>query len=74
MESQDSINSSSVIHLLTIRCPNCDMIWLAPGLIEGDAYVCRDCGVSFIVDRSSNKATDRSDKVIGPEKSPGSKK
>lgn len=69
MESQNSISSPIGISFRTIRCPSCEMMWLAPGLMEGDTYMCRGCGVSFIVDRSAENELDASNKIIGPEES-----
>jgi len=35
--------------LPTTTCPNCMMVWLAPGLSHGDAYECKSCHSTFLV-------------------------
>ena len=48
MESQDVLNAR--LNLLpTTTCPNCLMVWLAPGLQIGDTYECKNCELSFVV-------------------------
>lgn len=64
MESQDSLNSNRAMHLPTTRCPNCMMIWIAPGLAQGDTYVCKRCGLTFIVCEPSEETLQSSAKPI----------
>lgn len=60
MQSQDSLSSNRSMHLPTIRCPNCRLIWLAPGLAQGDTYECKSCHLSFIVCEPSGETLQRS--------------
>lgn len=66
MESRYLFNSNKGGYFPTVR-PNCSMIWLAPGLIEGDTYECRSCGVSFVVGRSPVRPLEEPVKGIQPE-------
>ena len=49
MESQEFLSASRLHQLPTTTCPNCQMVWLAPGLQDGDTYECRKCEISFVV-------------------------
>lgn len=49
MESQELSDLDGGMQLPTIKCPKCLMIWLAPGIVQGDSYQCRNCGASFVV-------------------------
>jgi hypothetical protein len=49
MQSQDSLSSNNNMHLPATRCPNCWMIWIAPGLAQGDTYECKHCRLTFVV-------------------------
>lgn len=53
MSSQELLNSHDGLHkhFLTIQCPNCEIRWLAPGVQHGETYICKECGLSFIVRR-----------------------
>lgn len=52
MEFREALDTSKSMQLPTIRCPKCKMTWLAPGLMVGDRYECRGCGVSIVVGKS----------------------
>lgn len=59
MESQESLNPKGGFILPTTKCPNCRMIWIAPGLMNGDTYECRGCGTSFVVSTSEDQTEKR---------------
>lgn len=61
MDSQEALNSNQRLHFQTIRCPNCKLIWLAPGVIDGDIYVCRQCSFSFVVSKSADNPLQHSE-------------
>lgn len=48
MHSQELFDLDARPQFLTIKCGKCKMIWLVPGLTEGDKYECKRCG-SIIV-------------------------
>jgi rRNA maturation endonuclease Nob1 len=35
-----------------VQCPNCSEIRLAVGARENDKYICKDCGHSFVINRT----------------------
>jgi len=41
----------------TTTCPNCMMVWLAPGLKDGDTYECRRCKFGFVVGSGDETAS-----------------
>ncbi len=43
VHSQELLDSDARPPFPTIRCINCNMIWLVPGLAEGDKYECKRC-------------------------------
>ena len=49
MELQGSLGLNRFKQLPTTTCPNCMMVWLAPGLSQGDTYECKSCHLTFIV-------------------------
>lgn len=49
MEIQELIVLNRFKQLPTVTCPNCMMVWLAPGVSQGDSYECRSCHLSFVV-------------------------
>jgi Zn-finger nucleic acid-binding protein len=49
MESQELLELNRRSQLPITTCPNCMMVWLAPGLKDGDIYECRSCGLSYVV-------------------------
>jgi predicted RNA-binding Zn-ribbon protein involved in translation (DUF1610 family) len=55
MKSKESLSPNRGVRLPTVECPNCRMIWLAPGLLQGDTYECRSCGVSFVISESPDR-------------------
>ena len=55
------------MHLPTTKCPNCRMIWIAPGLAQGDTYECKRCGLSFIVCEPSRETLPSSARAIRTE-------
>lgn len=59
--------SSSALHLLTIKCPDCMMMWFAPGVGHGDTYVCKECGLSFVVCNPPNQSSQPSAENDRPE-------
>jgi hypothetical protein len=52
MEIPEALDRNKGIQLPTIKCPKCKMTWLAPGLIFGDTYECRGCGIVIVVGKS----------------------
>jgi predicted RNA-binding Zn-ribbon protein involved in translation (DUF1610 family) len=44
-------------HFLTIQCPKCEVRWLAPGVRHGETYVCKECGLSFVVRKPENQSS-----------------
>ena len=67
MESQHSLSSNRNVHLPTTKCPNCRMIWIAPGLSQGDTYECKRCHLSFVVCEPSEETLQRSAKAVRTE-------
>lgn len=51
MTSQELLNSNELLGLLIIQCPDCEKLWLAPGVENGETYACRECGLNFVVRR-----------------------
>lgn len=49
MELQGSLGLNRFKQLPTTTCPNCMMVWLAPGLSQGDTYECKSCHLTFLV-------------------------
>lgn len=43
MHSQELIDLDARPQFPTIKCGKCEMIWLVPGLTEGDKYECKRC-------------------------------
>jgi uncharacterized paraquat-inducible protein A len=60
LESQEFLNTSRLDQLPTTTCPNCQMVWLAPGLQNGDTYECKSCELSFIIGMPMEKVTELS--------------
>ena len=48
MVSEKSLIFRGRLSRLTVRCPDCQQAWLAPGLSAGDKYVCKNCGAAFV--------------------------
>lgn len=48
MVSEKSLIFRGRLSRLTVRCPDCQQAWLAPGLSGGDKYVCKNCGAAFV--------------------------
>jgi DNA-directed RNA polymerase subunit RPC12/RpoP len=48
MVSEKSLIFRGRLSRLTVRCPDCQQVWLAPGLSNGDKYVCKNCGAAFV--------------------------
>ena len=67
MESQNALSSNRNVQLPTTRCPNCSMIWIAPGLSRGDTYECKRCHLSFVVCEPSAETLQRSAKAVRTE-------
>jgi len=44
VHSQELSNLDARPQFPTIKCGKCKMIWLVPGLTEGDKYECKRCG------------------------------
>lgn len=57
MSARELLNSSEGLHrhFLTIRCPDCGVRWLAPGVRHGETYVCKACGLGFVVREQKNQ-------------------
>lgn len=60
MESQELLNASRLNRLPTTKCPFCLMVWLAPGLKDGDTYECKSCELSFIIGVRLEQVTESS--------------
>lgn len=63
MESQALLISNRSDNLPTVTCPNCNVMWLAPGLLQGDTYECRSCGLGFVVGKLSRNNLRGSDSI-----------
>ncbi|HWS53927.1 MAG TPA: hypothetical protein VN228_07365 [Pyrinomonadaceae bacterium] len=48
MVSEKSLNIRGRLRRLTVVCPECRQVWLAPGLASGDEHVCKRCGAAFV--------------------------
>ena len=48
MVSEKSLVFRGRLGRLTVRCPDCQQAWLAPGLAAGDECVCKNCGAAFV--------------------------
>lgn len=48
MDSEKSLSFRGRLNRLTVRCPDCQQVWLAPGLASGDRYACKACGAVFV--------------------------
>jgi uncharacterized paraquat-inducible protein A len=67
MESQALLNSKSSDNLRTVSCPNCNVIWLVPGLCHGETFACRGCGFVLVAGGMS-KISLGSDAVVRIER------
>jgi len=65
LETQELIYLKKRQNLPTTTCPNCKMVWLAPGLNEGDTYECRGCLLSFVVGMPIEKTSQSFDDPEG---------
>lgn len=65
MAAQELSNANEGLHqhFLTIRCPHCAVRWLAPGVGHGETYVCKACGLSFVIDKSPPESTSELQRV-----------
>jgi ribosomal protein S27E len=52
MNSEKSPSLRGRLNRLTVRCPDCRQVWLAPGLAGGDEYACKQCGTVFLKRRA----------------------
>lgn len=64
LESQQLLDLNKRRHLSTTTCPNCMMVWLAPGLQDGDTYECKICRRSFVVRRPKEKISPLFDQLF----------
>ena len=48
MVSEKSLRFRGRLSRLTVKCPDCQQVWLAPGLASGDKYGCKECGAVFV--------------------------
>lgn len=48
MVSEKSLGLRGRLARLAVRCPDCQQVWLAPGLAGGDKYACKACGAIFV--------------------------
>lgn len=55
MSSQGLQGKNEHIQLLTVWCPSCENLWLAPGLGHGDTYACKVCGLKLVVSKTANR-------------------
>jgi len=67
MESQALFNSKRSDNLRTVSCPNCNVVWLVPGLMQGETFACRGCGFVLVVGEMS-KISRGSDAVVRIER------
>ena len=67
MSARELPNSNEGLHrhFLTIRCPNCEVRWLAPGVGHGETYVCKACGLSFVVRKPKNQIARHKARMTG---------
>jgi hypothetical protein len=42
-------------------------VWLAPGVGHGDTYVCKECGLSFVVNKTASHASQLHAEISQPE-------
>ena len=57
MSSEELPNSNEGLHehFLTIQCPHCEVRLLAPGMRPGETYLCKECGLSFVIGNIKNQ-------------------
>lgn len=48
MVSEKSLIFRGRLGRMTVKCPDCRQVWLAPGLSNGDKYVCKNCGAALV--------------------------
>ena len=48
MVSEKSLGLRGRLARLALKCPECQQVWLAPGLAGGDKHVCKACGAVFV--------------------------
>jgi len=48
MVSEKSLSFRRRLSRLSVRCPDCQQVWLVPGLSVGDKYACKKCGAACI--------------------------
>jgi len=69
LELQESLGLDRFKQLPTTTCPNCMMVWLAPGLSQGDTYECKTCHLTYLVgdtrEEASSVAAEHSATVAG---------
>jgi len=65
MSSQELSNANEKLHyhFLTIQCPHCEVRWLAPGVRHGDTYVCKECGLGFMVAKPATEKAGELDNI-----------
>jgi DNA-directed RNA polymerase subunit RPC12/RpoP len=57
MTSRGNRISNESLNLLTVECPYCEARWLAPGMSNSDTYVCKECGLTFVVRKPEHQAS-----------------
>ena len=69
MVSEKSLSMRGRLNCLTVRCPECQQLWLVPGLAGGDEYVCKRCGAAFL--NRGREAPRQTYDLLRPRTSPG---
>jgi hypothetical protein len=54
MQNEETVNFGGSIGLPVTKCTGCGMTWLAPGLVRGEIYECKNCGSKFRVSVPEN--------------------
>lgn len=50
MQVPELLKGSSRFELKTVECPGCGLVWVAPGLIDGDKHECKRCGFQLVIE------------------------
>jgi hypothetical protein len=64
--ARELLNPDRRLSLLTVSCPNCRVVWLAPGVMHGDRHVCKECGLNFVVNKSARRTRHLRSEITQP--------
>ena len=60
MVSERSLGFRGRLDRLAVSCPDCQQVWLAPGVAGGDRYVCKKCGAVLVKSGTPRQPPDAS--------------